>query len=376
MEQEKKRRCCWYWLSKAAEVDVKRIDQLLDIYEDIEAIYELPVEELVKSNVIDEKAAIPLQGEKSLEVLEQELDHLEQRKIYFVTREEEDYPRRLKEIFEAPYFLYYRGELPEDKPSIAIIGARDCSRLGSETAKAFAKELSDAGIQVISGLARGIDGFAHRGAIEGKTNTFGVIGSGVNRCYPKENYTLYEKMLLHGGILSEYPMDSNALPIHFPMRNRIIAGLSDGIFVVEARMKSGTLITVDRGLEQGKDIFAIPGSIETDLSAGCNRLIQNGAKLVINSFDIVAEYRNRYPHYFACDAGKRVSIREKKKETAKQLPQQERMIYQLLGEEPKHLEVIVYESKQPPAVVLELLFLLEMKQIIEQTSNHYYAIRM
>lgn len=197
-------------------------------------------------------------------------------KIY--AKEQQGYPFRLHFLADAPEVLYVRGRLPSDSiPSLAIVGARDCSHYGSNIASEYAAFFARAGIQIISGLARGIDAAAHRGALSQKGQTFGVLGCGVEQCYPASNRNLYDQMVKEGGVLSEFEEGERPLAWHFPRRNRVISGLADAVLVVEARVKSGSLITADLALEQGKPVFAIPGRVGDLLSEGCNQLIYQGA---------------------------------------------------------------------------------------------------
>lgn len=205
------------------------------------------------------------------------------------------YPEKLRSIYAPPAKLYQLGENETifQMPAIAIIGCRECSSYGAKMAYRFAYELAKKGICIISGLAKGIDSYAHQGAIAAKGKTIAVLGSGFSHIYPKENELLCQKIIQNEGILlTEYEPKTKPVKMNFPARNRIIAGLSDGILVVEAKQKSGTLITVDFGLEQGKEIFSIPGDITHDNSYGTNDLIKQGAKLVTNVDDILEEIQN------------------------------------------------------------------------------------
>lgn len=200
----------------------------------------------------------------------------------------DDYPRRLLNIVDPPTFLYYKGHLPfEFLPIVSIIGARECSMYGEETAKILATELAERGVQIVSGMARGIDGIAQNSAIEAKGNTYGILGSGPDIIYPRENNWLYWKIVAHGGILSEYVPGTKPEKYRFPARNRIISGIADIVLVVEARKKSGTFITVTQALEQGKEVFAVPGRINDALSEGCNELLFSGAGVACNSSAII-----------------------------------------------------------------------------------------
>ncbi|MBP5495166.1 MAG: DNA-processing protein DprA [Lachnospiraceae bacterium] len=205
-----------------------------------------------------------------------------------------DYPFRLKNIGDPPLMLFYKGRLPdEERPSVAIVGARECSPYGEKTAKMFARELSAAGIQIISGMARGVDGISQRGAISVGGNTFGVLGCGVDVIYPEDNRDLFEDILKDGGIISEFDPGTEPLRTYFPSRNRIISGLSDIVLVVEARKRSGTYITVTSALDQGREVFAVPGRITDALSDGCNNLIVAGAEIAVNSEAIIRDLRNK-----------------------------------------------------------------------------------
>lgn len=201
------------------------------------------------------------------------------------------YPEKLRRIYAPPQKLYIIGnDKILNKKGIAIIGCRKPSKYGIEMAYKFAYGLSKRGINVISGLARGIDSYSHLGAVHAKGKTIGVLGSGLNNIYPSENKKLCLEIIKNGGaIITEYEPKEKPLAMNFPARNRIISGLSEGILVIEAKQKSGTLITVDHGLDQGKDIFVIPGNITSENSYGTNELIKQGAKLVTNIEEIIEE---------------------------------------------------------------------------------------
>lgn len=198
--------------------------------------------------------------------------------IRLVLESDAEFPARLKELPGAPDALYYKGHLPDDDiQAVSIVGARMCTSYGREIAKEYAGVLAQRGIQIISGLAYGVDGYAHQGALAACGATFGVLGCGVDVCYPRNHIDLYARMPQKGGLLSEYSPGTQPMPAHFPQRNRIISGLSDLVIVVEAKEKSGSLITADLALEQGRDVLAVPGRVGDVCSAGCNRLIAQGA---------------------------------------------------------------------------------------------------
>ena len=214
------------------------------------------------------------------------------RKILLTDRE---YPRRLLEIPQAPKQLYVKGRLPEEgMPSVAIIGARDCSYYGQEVAKRLGRLFGENGIQVISGMARGIDGIGQQAALQAGGSSFAVLGCGADICYPRQNQDLYDRLCKQGGVISEYEWGTPPRAGNFPPRNRIVSGLADAVIVVEARKKSGTLITVDMALEQGKEVYAVPGRLVDDLSSGCNYLIKNGAGILLDMEEFMEELWKQY----------------------------------------------------------------------------------
>ncbi len=238
---------------------------------------------------------------------EQIMEKLQEKNIQFVSLEDSVFPRRLREIPDKPYAIYFKGRLPvEQRPSVAIVGTRDCSIYGQEEASYFAKNLAKRGIQIVSGMARGIDGIAGMAAakavVERSINigekmsdeavavpSYAVLGCGVDICYPKQNRVLYEILCERGGVLSESVPGTEPKAGLFPQRNRIISGLADYILVIEARKRSGTFITVDQALEQGKTVYALPGRVSDPLSVGCNTLLRQGAVIATDPEDIVED---------------------------------------------------------------------------------------
>ena len=213
-------------------------------------------------------------------------------KIQTIKLEDEFYPEKLRNIYAPPKMLYVLGnvELLQRK-SIAIVGCRNCTKYGIENAYKFGYELATSNICVISGLAKGIDAYAHLGAVRAKGKTIAVLGSGLDVIYPPENAELYKEIIMNNGaIITEYPLGSKPEKYHFPERNRIISGLSDGVLVIEAKKKSGTMITVDFALEQGREVYAIPGNISSESSYGTNELIKEGAIPVTNVNDIILNH--------------------------------------------------------------------------------------
>lgn len=299
-------------------------------------------------------------------------DALVEKGICFITQEDPEYPEKLRKVFSAPRCFYYIGSIPREEPLIAVIGARNCSHYGSEIAWRIARELSMAGVGVISGLAYGVDKAAHDGSLAGGGPTYAVLGCGPDVCYPKGHKGTYDKIIAGGGgILSEYPPGTQPLSCFFPQRNRIIAGLSDGILVTEARKKSGTLITVSFGLEYGKNIYAVPGRIDDVLSEGCNYLIKEGAKLTVSAADILEDIKEVLPKK---KKGKSVQKCINYEFLKNILATNEKMVYASLRLMPKHIEEIREETGLSYEDLSEALQKLCSFGCIKRYGQAYYAL--
>ena len=280
-----------------------------------------------------------------------------------IRKGEKDYPEKLLKIKQAPDKLYVRGNLPNlNKKIVAIVGARNCTEYGCTLAKTLSKILSKNDIQVISGLAMGVDSQGHIGAIEAEKPTFAVLGCGVDICFPTYNLNIYERILdFGGGIISEFDIGTPPLPHNFPLRNRIISGLSDIVIVVEARDKSGSLITADFALEQGKTIFACPGRVGDSLSRGTNNLIKQGA-YILTSVDDVLEHLGLIVDGLIPKVEKDIST----------LDYFEKTIYNTLETTTLHIDQIVERVKLPVSKCLNTLMSLELNGFVETTINNYY----
>lgn len=260
--------------------------RLLTAFESCEKICRAEKREIQK--VLGEKKTEKFLSCKTEENIWIFYEEMKRKGIKFVCRQSPDFPERLRDIPDAPFGIYVLGQLPgQQERSVALIGARNCSGYGAHMAAELGKELARAGVQVISGMAKGIDGISQQSALNAGGKSFAVLGSGVDVCYPAANRTLYSRLKEAGGILSEYPPGTVPRPERFPPRNRIISGLADTVIVVEAREKSGTLITVDMALEQGREIYCLPGRTTDKLSEGCNRLIAQGAGIFVSVEDFL-----------------------------------------------------------------------------------------
>lgn len=292
------------------------------------------------------------------------MEETDTRSIQCIASTDQAYPQRLAVLAGMPRELCYIGRLPrEDLPTVGIVGARVCSTYGRNQAYTFARVLSEAGIQVISGMAMGIDAAAHEGALKGGTATFAVLGCGVDVCYPRGNRKLYEQLCQKGGILSEFPPGTEALAWHFPVRNRIISALSDILLVVEAREKSGSLITVDHALEQGKTVYAVPGDVNARLSLGCHKLIAQGAGIAYSP-EVLLSHWDLFP--------KRNMSKWKKRNLG--LASELELVYSCLDLRPKNVDILMEKTGFSPGKIRSLLMELELSGLIEEVGKDHYVI--
>lgn len=361
---------CWFWLCTRSWLGTVSIEKLLGYFKTAKNIYYQRKGEYAYIKGLKPKVLENLQkfGERDEEKVRADIKRLEISGGHFVCRPDEKFPEKLRHIYDCPAGLFYYGSLPEPiQPMIAIVGARASSSYGMEAARYFASALSEQGIGIISGLARGIDSSAHYGALKSSNDgkTWGVLGCGLNICYPKENYKLFEQMKSRGGIITEYPLDAAPEAWHFPMRNRIISGLADGIFIIEARERSGSLITADMGLDMGKNIYALPGPFHASLSRGCHKLIQNGAKLVFSPKDILED--------FEMELGLKDGQQQKIKLS---LDNSEQLVYAILSLSPKDVDTISSESGFSAAETLKILLNLELKGEVCQVGKNIYIRRL
>ena len=278
------------WLTQIEGLSAKRIFNLLSHFGTPKEVWDAPRELLLSVNGITASAADIIMSAKDEDILDEKISALEEKGISYISLLNPDYPEYLKNISDPPLGLYYKGVLPDStEKCFSIIGSRRCSEYGAQVAEKFAYELSKNDFIIVSGMAKGIDSMAHRGAIKGGGKTVAVLGCGVDICYPAENEKLMAAIAENGCVMSEYPPGTRPSNYNFPQRNRIIAGLSSGLLVIEAGKKSGTLITVDRALDYGRTVFAVPANITSALSEGTNQLIKDGCPPVTCIDDILFE---------------------------------------------------------------------------------------
>ena len=327
-------------------------------------IYEMPELELMQlCEYCDVDAKVILSDRQQGAGPEQIYEKALREQIQLVTFWDKLFPRKLKNINQAPYALYYKGQLPGDEVAVAIVGARKCSEYGRYLANQLGEKLAENKVSVISGLAYGIDSASHAGALSRGGKTFGVLGCGVDICYPASSINLYGNMVKDsGGIISEYAPGTQPLPKFFPARNRIISGLSDIVVVVEARLRSGSLITADYAMEQGKDVYAFPGRITDKNSQGTNHLIYQGAG-ILDDIDKFLEDVNLKSDF-------RDGSRDEKNFL---LEKEEAMLYSVLDFEPKYLDTIIEETGLTVAQVLALMDTLKRRKLAKEVYKNYFS---
>lgn len=289
---------------------------------------------------------------------ERELDQCHSKQVQLITILDPSYPKNLLSIYDPPFLLYVKGTLTaDDELAIAMVGSRRPSLYGLRMANRFASELTERGITIISGFARGIDGEAHRAALKAQGRTIGVLGCGVDILYPKENRKLYDEISEKGALVSEFPLGTEPETYHFPKRNRIISGLSLGVLVVEAGQKSGSLITASLAAEEGREVYAIPGPIDSNTSQGTNHLIQNGAKLVLSVDDIFVDLKHQMKAILNPTPNRNVSASPDLSEPP---------LLRLLSKEPLSFDEITDMLGQNPKEIHRELIDLELKGTIRR----------
>jgi DNA processing protein len=284
-----------------------------------------------------------------------------------------EYPRNLLEIYDPPVLLYVRGDIEVlSQPSISIVGTRRPTLYGTQMAERLGRELAARGLAIVSGMARGIDAIAHQGAMAVEGRAIGVLGTGVDACYPKENRKLFDKVMERGAVISEFPLGSHPAPENFPIRNRIVAGMPTGVVVVEGAQYSGSLITARLAMEYGREVFAVPGNVTQQVSFAPNQLIRQGAKLVTNGNDVIDDLPT--PIRTLLVQPERPDTAQRNLLVAASLNSSEKKIYDLLSvDEPSHIDHIVECSALNSSEVLATLFDLEMKGVIRQLPGKQFS---
>ncbi|MGE3271235.1 MAG: DNA-processing protein DprA [Chloroflexota bacterium] len=354
-------RIYWVLLTQVSQIGPARFNLLLDRFGSAEAAWHAPLLELAAAGL--ERRAIESLGKLRAKLdPEAEWRRLEHAGASVVILDDPAYPAALREIADPPPVLYVHGELsPADAWAIAVVGTRRATAYGRQVTERIVSDVARAGVTIISGLARGIDTHAHRAALAAGGRTIAVLGSGLDRLYPEENRALAKQIMQQGAVVSEYPLGTPPDGTNFPRRNRIVSGLSRAILVVEADYKSGAMITATQAAEQGRDVFAVPGSIFSPFSAGPHQLIREGAKIVTEAADILEEL-----HLTAV-------VEERATREALPADPTEAALLHLLSDEPTHVDDLTRAAGLPSALVTSTLTILELKGLARQLGGMQYV---
>ncbi len=359
----------WLALARVPFFGAVRIGKLFRAFPNMERAFSASVTDLIEASIEPEIANRFLQERLHIDP-ELELKKLHAAELNVVTLADESYPALLKQIFDPPALLFYRGTLPDqNRKHIAVVGSREVTAYGSKAIEHIVGPLAESGAVIVSGLAYGVDALAHRITIDRGGTTLAVLGTGADHAsiYPAANRTLASQILASGGaIISEFPIGTAPLKHHFPIRNRVIAGLCHGTLVIEAAQKSGSLITAKNALENGRDVYAVPGLFDAPLSEGPNNLIKMGATLVTQASDIVHTIRSETPPGLPFAGEENVFAYQARNET-------ERMILSFLNTQPIHVDEIAHACVVPIETISSTLTLLEMKGIIRHEGGRYYT---
>jgi len=357
----------YFWVALSfTSLKSSQILKLIKVTGSAEKLWTLPDNELKKILETNNIQSEPyLEARKRVD-LEAAIARIKNTKCKICTIADADYPLLLAEVSDPPLVLYYWGELKKEEMAVGIVGTRRATAYGLAIAEKLSEELAEEGFTIVSGLARGIDSAAHRGALKCEGRTIAVLGSGLDKIYPPENKELAQEIARKGCLLTEFPPGVPPLKQNFPQRNRIISGLSRGIIVVEAGEKSGALITVDFALEQGRDVFAVPGPITSDKSKGTNNLISEGAKLIQGTADVLENYKMIKPLF----KEEKLEVKEGLK-----LSLEERLVFSQIGLEPVSYEELLGLSGLTPQELTAVLIFLEAEDYINSLPGQKYVTK-
>jgi DNA processing protein len=352
----------WVGFSFVPGVGRVRLNQLENHFGSLEYAWNAPLGELRKA-ALDEAVIRSINSWRPKVNLDEEMEKLKHYRVQVYTWHDDNYPSRLKEIYDYPPILYVRGSLtPADEWCLAVVGTRRATAYGRQVTEEIVADLARNNITIVSGLARGIDSVAHQAALDVGGRTLAVLACGLDIIYPAENLNLARRIMESGALISEYPLGMKPKPDHFPRRNRILSGMSLGTLVTEAGEGSGALITADLALEQNRDVLAVPGSIFSSASNGTNHLIQEGAKLVQNCQDILVELNLRA-------VAQQLEFKEIIPES-----ETESTLLKRLSSEPCHIDTICAGSGLPVSVVSSTLAMMELKGLIRSVGNMSYVL--
>ena len=371
----------WMALKSIDGIGNALIQPLLDQFHSPAAVFSATIHDICAIPGISKKSAAAIVFFKDWDKILRQLDVLDKMGVNIITYRDELYPPNLLHIYDRPAFFYVLGHLEKNDINLAIVGSRNASTYGRYTTDRISRELALRGITIVSGMARGIDSCAHRGALAAQGRTIAVLGSGLDVIYPPENKKLFLAISQNGAVISEFPLGTQPLPYHFPSRNRIISGLSYGVVVVEAGEKSGSLITAKLAMEQGREVFAIPGTIDSACSRGTNSLIKQGAKLIENIDDILEDILPQLDQSCAQPTPREKEVvsndvsQTDSKINTDSLNPIDQMILRTLSKNKMHADDIITGTGLPPADVLSALITLELKGIITQYPGKLFSLK-
>jgi DNA processing protein len=346
-----------------------RVRQLLEFFGDAPAILRASREQLLRVRGIGEDTAEAIARWEQTVDLDGEMQRIRDFECHILISADEEYPELLRQIYDPPIVLYVKGRLTsKDKNAVAVVGSRQTTHYGLEVARKLAYQLAYVGVTVVSGGARGVDTAAHQGAISAKGRTIAVLGTGINLVFPPENAGLFERISGNGAVITQFPFNRPADRQSFPIRNRIVAGMTLGTVVVEASMTSGALITSNMAVDYGRQVFAVPGRIDSPRSKGCHELIKKGAKLCEGAEDILSEFEYLFPA-----SNRPPTPNETGVLPALTLSDTEQKVYDTLSREESTIDEVIRHSSLPSSTVSVALLSLEMKRLIRQLPGKMFV---
>lgn len=360
----------WLCLKNVPGIGNHLFKRLIERFESPQRVFQMTPRELLKVEGISKHLAEAILTYKAPQAIPAELDQVHQKGYTVITLTDSSYPPLLKEVPDPPPLLYVSGNLAGSQKNIAIVGSRNATAYGISATQNLSADLTVFDIAIVSGMALGIDTAAHQGALASKGKTIAVLGSGFNHIYPAENRGLFERISEEGAVISEFALDTKPEAHNFPIRNRIISGMSMGTIVVEASRKSGSLITARLAAEQNREVFAVPGSIHSFKSTGTHTLIKQGAKLVENAQDVLEELTA----FLEPAAVPAEPTKNHAAERMASLTPEEMDLYNILSPYPEHIDAIVRKTKHEPGQLLSLLLQLELKGMVQQLPGKLFAV--
>ena len=362
----------WFCLKSVPGIGNLLFKRLIDRFHQPEVVFQASRHELLEIEGISKRQADAILNYKTPASIKAELEQTDQKGFTIITLADSAYPPLLKEIPDPPPFLYVSGSLDDSSKNIAVVGSRNPTAYGISATQNLCAGLAALGITIVSGMAVGIDTAAHHGALAEKGKTIAVLGSGFNRIYPSQNRSLFERISEQGAVITEFALNTEPEAHHFPIRNRVISGMSMGTVVVEATRRSGSLITARLAADQNREVFAVPGSIQSFKSTGTHALIKQGAKLVENAQDVIEELAVYMDMERPVLRDDRLQDHTGRKPPS--LPPEEQSVYDSLSAYPEHIDTIIRRTHIESGKLLSLLLQLELKGIVQQLPGKYFAL--